>query len=779
MTSSRLLILAGLIVSIVSASSTALAAPPFPLGEILSPGISPVETGSSADRQSGQRGDYWNLSLVADLPDGPSDQVEAWGDSALVTSGRRVIVVDFSTPGSPAEIGSIQMPISPTDIAIRGDRAYVCCEGYGLYVIDLSVPAAPEILGQGQGLWAETVYLHGDHAYLPNRWDGIVIVDISVDTDPQIVGSIAREGFQPWPIIAGWDDTLFYLEFNTSTEANYLYSLDVADPFNPVILDSLTLGPVFYPLSISVNDDLLLVNAKHAGQLDQLDLVHVSAVGLLSPLGSYEPYHSIRNAVAGGDFAYLAGNWGITVLDISNTADPDSIDTILFDYDRSITDISLSAFTDRIYASDPYSSMGCHAIDISSPTNPTVIGLFSTWGLCSGVAVREDIAYLAIYPSKVQILDLSSPGNPVPTDTLTLDDTGVGDMVICGDQGFLGGDCLHLLDLAQDPPVVSDRIYSNGSGFDNIEINDDCSIAYGSGRDYDSAPVLKVIDIPGYWQVGELPVPGPTNVQSITRRESYLYLACVDSILVVDVSDPYSPDQVNAFHLGDFPYAKVDGDYLYTSYYDEDDYFYKLAVYGLSNPESPDLLHTKEMYARITDMEFVHENGEHYAYMAYSWSVSVFDIAYPDHPAEIAYFFPGFTSRSVAVKGSTVFAAARENGLIGLDFDPAVGEEEAADDEAPGALMPTHLSLIPNPFNPWTEISFELARAQWIDLAIYDTRGRRLRQLAVGRHDAGGHKLNWDGRDAEGRELPSGLYFLRLGQEDGRRIAATKLTLLR
>ncbi len=69
---------------------------------------------------------------------------------------------------------------------------------------------------------------------------------------------------------------------------------------------------------------------------------------------------------------------------------------------------------------------------------------------------------------------------------------------------------------------------------------------------------------------------------------------------------------------------------------------------------------------------------------------------------------------------------------------------------------------VPNPFNPVTEIRFGLAVAGWARLDVLDAQGRRLRGLAAGEYAAGQHRLQWDGRDDEGRPVASGVYFYRL-----------------
>ncbi len=63
----------------------------------------------------------------------------------------------------------------------------------------------------------------------------------------------------------------------------------------------------------------------------------------------------------------------------------------------------------------------------------------------------------------------------------------------------------------------------------------------------------------------------------------------------------------------------------------------------------------------------------------------------------------------------------------------------------------------PNPFNPRTEIRFDLARAAHVDLAVFDLRGRRVSTLREGPAAVGTHSLVLDGED-----LASGVYLVRL-----------------
>lgn len=84
----------------------------------------------------------------------------------------------------------------------------------------------------------------------------------------------------------------------------------------------------------------------------------------------------------------------------------------------------------------------------------------------------------------------------------------------------------------------------------------------------------------------------------------------------------------------------------------------------------------------------------------------------------------------------------------------------------------------PNPFARGTTIAFTLPERVPVTAAVWDVRGRRVRTLASGDlHDAGPHRIAWDGRHDDGRAAASGVYFARLTAGSGRQVQ--KLVLVR
>ena len=87
------------------------------------------------------------------------------------------------------------------------------------------------------------------------------------------------------------------------------------------------------------------------------------------------------------------------------------------------------------------------------------------------------------------------------------------------------------------------------------------------------------------------------------------------------------------------------------------------------------------------------------------------------------------------------------------------------------SVLPAAFSLspnYPNPFNAGTAIRFGLPRPADIDLSVFNLAGQRVSTLAQGHRDAGTYELRWDGRDDDGHELASGVYFYRLVASDWR-----------
>ena len=84
----------------------------------------------------------------------------------------------------------------------------------------------------------------------------------------------------------------------------------------------------------------------------------------------------------------------------------------------------------------------------------------------------------------------------------------------------------------------------------------------------------------------------------------------------------------------------------------------------------------------------------------------------------------------------------------------------------------------PNPFNPTTILSFTVPPpGDHVSISVHDVSGRLVRTLHEGAASPGSHDVAWDGRDALGNRVASGIYFARMEAPDFS--AARKMLLIK
>ena len=130
-----------------------------------------------------------------------------------------------------------------------------------------------------------------------------------------------------------------------------------------------------------------------------------------------------------------------------------------------------------------------------------------------------------------------------------------------------------------------------------------------------------------------------------------------------------------------------------------------------------------------------------------------------DHEADRVYRF-GLATGSIESSfrvgpGSTVFGVCVKGELT-------AGVPQAE------TMVPAEYELsqnVPNPFNPSTEISYQLPESGSVRLEIYSLVGQPIRTLVQEDQKAGAYTVTWGGRDSHGREVSSGVYFYRFATD--------------
>jgi YVTN family beta-propeller protein len=320
-----------------------------------------------------------------------------------------------------------------------------------------------------------------------------------------------------------------------------------------------------------------------------------------------------------------------------------------------------------------------------------------------------------------------------------------------------------------------------------VAFNLDGSRALVTSRDDE---VIKIIDTATYAEVGSLPFPtdyqGPGNIAIDPRSGSFYVVDWYNDYLVEVAADGsgilrsadfgnslwqvvVAPDgqhvyvtdrgldQVveidtttftvtRSFHVGDDPWGldiSGAGDLLVVVCEDSHEVILIDLVSGDTTPIALDAT------ADARDVDILDTDGVAFvtggSVTGYSAAVYVIDL----ESATIIDTFdgPGGNSNVVAVQAQ----------MVG---DPSVVETETV------PVIVASLTVYPNPFNPQVNIALALDHQTSGVLSVFDLAGRRIQNLASGVFEAGERTYSWNGRDESGRNLPSGVYLVRLHGED-------------
>ena len=152
-------------------------------------------------------------------------------------------------------------------------------------------------------------------------------------------------------------------------------------------------------------------------------------------------------------------------------------------------------------------------------------------------------------------------------------------------------------------------------------------------------------------------------------------------------------------------------------------------------------------------------------------------------PADGRYSYESAVPTQCDISGSdtcwTYFCVTAHTGTLGQHFDSAVERGYSMNDG--GLLQPPDqedddrydadgssadgvvlIVLQPNPARHGFIVEFELARAEEVELSVYDVNGRRVGDLASGRRYPGLHSVRWDPGSDGAAEVPPGVYFVCL-----------------
>ena len=116
----------------------------------------------------------------------------------------------------------------------------------------------------------------------------------------------------------------------------------------------------------------------------------------------------------------------------------------------------------------------------------------------------------------------------------------------------------------------------------------------------------------------------------------------------------------------------------------------------------------------------------------------------------------GWEKQASFLDENSIFAKVRKLGAYRLVYD-------AKQEHITG--IPKTYQLFqnyPNPFNPQTVIKYDLPKSGQVNITVYNILGQKVKTLVDEHQEAGYKSVNWNGKDGEGKDVASGIYFYKI-----------------
>jgi hypothetical protein len=332
---------------------------------------------------------------------GVSYAVAVDGNTACLGVGPRVVVLDVSLPAEPQFLG--QSPVLPHEvghIAMAGGYAYVA--GGDLYVIDISDTVNPTWVGTGTAdpvAGLSDVSIRGNYAYAVDPYAGLRVFDISNPWAPAWIGScpITEDGSR------------------LAVDGNYAYVLapyvldviDISAPSDPFVVSSTARS---YAEDIVVRGAYAYVTSWDPPE-HGLEVVDVSNPYLPQWAGfCATEWYSHAVAVA-GDYAYVTDDGiGLEVIDVSVPTAPAWVAKCDTGGGYFLGCVVVSSTF--AYVTDADLGHGLLVIDVQDPPAPALVGGYHNVGRAYGVTVAGAHAYVDGRRDGLHIVDVSDPTQP-------------------------------------------------------------------------------------------------------------------------------------------------------------------------------------------------------------------------------------------------------------------------------------------------------------------------------------------------------------------------------
>ena len=738
-----------------------------------------------------------NVDVVNVARQRVSDPIPDAVTHALGNLTQRSVSLTQLTPETQLEPRTqIHLASDYIDVAIGGPNAshLYAASDWGLEIFTLIEPTHPaqigEIVTPGRAL---SVAIDGDTAYVADGVTGVQVIDIAVPSKPNIVKTIG--GFTNVHRVRVADDQLYALDRERGMLVFNLRDVQNMQAPRPRRFFR-TAGT---PVNVAIHDDTVYFSDDRHGLiiLDPSPFGDFVVRGVVPILSTAHEIEETR----GSTYAYVASG-NLILVDVTDDENPE----IDFRLNTPGLATGIQFRNDTVYLADRQT--GLHVINVRNPQQPRRIATHPTSGNATDIVLRDTLAYIADGKGGIQTIDISESGSPKWLHRHTSGGTAYGvdvvetnapERTVYVANGVGGLKTLEFTTPYQGSvtkrlSLPTNIITSN----DEFEAASCTKIRVQNGYGFVAAENgMYVINLATDTIAVHIPTTAP--VSDIALHEGYAYL-CAGSLIVVDSRVPQQSRIVSRRDMPGSAYrVVVDANspaYAYVAALEGG-----LHIFDIIGPAVPRLVGSYATQGNATGVALADER----AYLLDSGiGVAVLDVAEPNTPKlQDAYenealpidatvsgiYLYLLDSNSVQVIDTrTLRATSRFRGLrfpfelklVGSalyvadlyqlrifrvhpeGYSLAV-EEPTQSDWTPNVVNPTLVNRLsqnfPNPFNPETWIPYQIASDMNVSLHIYDAQGKRIYFKALGYRKAGSHTAYWDGRNATGESVASGIYF--------------------
>ncbi len=485
----------------------------------------------------------------------------------VANGGAGLVILDVSTPEAPRQVGALQTHSEAIAVTVASHFVYVA-EGNrsdlsgALEVIDVAHPTAPELIGSLLVPFARAVSVAGDYAFVATY--GLRIVEVSDPSHLRLIGSYEWDtAFNDVAVTASY----VLISGNRYCDVvavcpRIVSVLDVSDPTQPRLLDTLSLPPD-------------LAGAGRVMTIQSGRVYIANEVGLQvwegppwKTIGEYRTVSRLVDVALANGVAYgVDGERALHIFDVSDPTTPEVVSTFP----------DLIGSPNQVHWVDDYAILGLWdvgfaIVDVRQPNQPRLMAQIEARGSPLVAVNGRDIYVLhgRVGGSQLSIYSIEDPESPRRLSSLQIHGGGYVWLEIADHYALLGSDGLiEIFDIGNLKwPRKAGEL-----ALDPVEQARYPAVAVNGSYIYLIRQSI-IKPFPVELLVYELAAPTALRLiaavtlsqgdNGLTVAADYVYVVGSNGLSVVDISDPTRPHEVGLSAFSGMKLA-VSEDHVYVA----------------------------------------------------------------------------------------------------------------------------------------------------------------------------------------------------------------------